>query len=66
MKTIDISKLWIITYSHRHGVDAWPVLSTKMPCAETIASELDDFEPDRGEYVDVVGVNCGDIRDYDA
>ena len=62
---IDSSRLWIITYSHRHGIDAWPVLSTKCPNLELIIAELDDFEPDAGEYVDIVGVTSGDIRDYD-
>ncbi len=64
-KCVNLERLWIIVYSHRHGIDAWPVLSTNTPNLELIAAELDNWEPDRDEYLDAVSVYPGDIRDYD-
>jgi len=48
-------QLWIIIYTHRHGVDAWPEMSKEIPDLEKVAKELDDFEPDREEYLEVRG-----------
>lgn len=48
-------KIWIIVYNHRHGSDAWPVVSEEQPDLKKISEELDDFEPDRQEYIDSFG-----------
>lgn len=48
-------KFWIVMYHHRHGSDAWPVFSDTEPNLEEQASELDDWEPDRDEWLEVFG-----------
>ena len=50
MKTI-----WIVLYHHRHGTDAWPYVSVAAPDLEVVASDLDDWEPDRDEYLETFG-----------
>lgn len=49
-----MKQLWIVVYQHRHGTDAWPVWGESPPSLEKVASELDDFEPDR-EYLSLSG-----------
>jgi hypothetical protein len=44
--------MWIIVYHHRHGIDAW--LEMKTPDLDKIAADLDDFEPDREEWLEVI------------
>lgn len=49
-------KLWIATYTHRHGSDSFPLWcdDDHVPSAEEVIERLlDDFED--GEQVDVVG-----------
>ena len=59
-------KLWIILYHHRHGQSAWPVYAE--PDLDAEAEALDDFEPERDEYLesfgpfDNPGQGCGDVR----
>ena len=48
-------QLWIIIYSHRHGVDAWPVISKESPDLEKVADDMQGWEPDREEYLEVRG-----------
>ena len=46
-------QIWIVLYEHRHGADVWPV---NFPITEEqVANELDDYEPDRDETIEVVG-----------
>ena len=54
-------KIWIIQYHHRHGVDTWPVVSDGEPDLEEIENGLDDFEPEREEFVEADGPF--DLRD---
>lgn len=46
---------WIVAYHHRHGTDVWPVWSNAEPDLEAQAAELDEFEPDRDEYLEATG-----------
>lgn len=46
---------WIITYHHRYGVDNWPVYGEEPPDLDEEVSELEDFEPDRDEWLDCTG-----------
>ena len=46
---------WIITYHHRHGVDVWPVWQDKAPDLDLIANTLEDWEPNREEWLDHAG-----------
>ncbi len=62
---IDVNRLWIITYHHRYGTDSWLVLATKRPELERVVSEIDNFEPEYEEYVEVFSVTNADIHDYD-
>ena len=48
-------KLWIVIYSHRYGVDVWPMFQDLAPDLEVFAEQLDDFEPERDEYFDLQG-----------
>ena len=48
-------KIWIIQYHHRHGVDTWPVISDGEPDLEEIENGLDDFEPEREEFLEAAG-----------
>ena len=47
---------WIIIYSHRHGNDAWIETQEDEPDPEAIAEALENFEPERGEYIEVIPV----------
>ena len=47
--------VWIVLYHHRHGVDAWPVFQATVPDEDEIIEGLDEYEPDREEYVEIVG-----------
>lgn len=49
------SKCWVVVYSHRHGVDAWPVFAVEEPTEDEMIATLDEWEPDRGETLEVVG-----------
>lgn len=46
---------YIVVYHHRHGEDAWPVFSDKSPDLDNEADSLDDFEPDRNEWLESHG-----------
>ena len=48
-------KIWIIQYHHRHGVDVWPVANEDRPDLEEIENGLDDFEPEREEFLEATG-----------
>ena len=49
-------ELYIISYSHRHGVDTWLVRADHEPTEEEIiTASLLDFEPDN-EYIDIIRV----------
>jgi hypothetical protein len=48
-------KIWIIQHHHRHGVDTWPVVSDGEPDLEEIENGLDDFEPEREEFLEAAG-----------
>jgi len=45
-------QLYIVVYSHRHGMDAWLSPTNDLTL---IAKSLDDFEPERGEYLELFG-----------
>ena len=47
-------KFWIVVYHHRHGTDAWPVFAYTVDL-EAEAAALDNFEPDRDEYLEEFG-----------
>jgi hypothetical protein len=49
------TKCWVVVYEHRHGVDAWPVFAAEEPSEEELIASLDEWEPDRGETIEVVG-----------
>lgn len=48
-------KVWIVIYEHRHGVDAWPVFSEEQPTDEEVIAGLDDWEPEKGETIEIRG-----------
>ena len=48
-------RIWIVIYHHRHGVDAWPVVSAERPDLDTIESGLDDFEEEQEEFLELLG-----------
>ena len=45
----------IIVYHHRHGEDAWPVFTTSPPDLDVEAAKLEDWEPDREEWLESHG-----------
>ena len=47
--------LWIVQYHHRHGTDAWPIAAVKPPSQSDIIRGLDDWEPDKSEWLEVLG-----------
>lgn len=47
--------LWVVTYHHQHGTDAWPLLRVSKPDLKKEQKKLRDFEPDRGEYLALSG-----------
>ena len=47
--------IWVVIYEHRHGVDAWPVLSKEQPTEDEVIAGLEEWEPDRGETIEVRG-----------
>jgi hypothetical protein len=53
-------KLWIIVYTHRYGVDTWPILSyDEEPDIDEIITDLKenectDFDPDQ-ETIEIRG-----------
>lgn len=47
--------LYIVRYSHRHGHDVWPVFATKAPTEDEIIAGLDEFEPERDEFIEIYG-----------
>ena len=56
------SKLYVIVYNHRHGIDAWPTYRTEAPSSDDIIEELkasDEWderdESDELTYVEVRG-----------
>ena len=48
-------KCWIVVYRHRHGDDSWPLFQDERPSIDKIIAELDDFESDRNESIELVG-----------
>jgi len=52
-------KIWIVIYSHRHGLDAWPILQNAdedPPTAESIAASIEDWEgEERDEFIEILG-----------
>ncbi len=46
---------WIITYHHRHGVDVWPVWQDDEPDLDVVAAAMEEWEPDREEWLDHTG-----------
>jgi len=56
------SKLYVVVYSHRHGIDAWPTFRTEAPGSDEIIEELRaadtwDERDDQDEmtYIEVLG-----------
>lgn len=56
------TKLYIVIYNHRHGIDAWPTYRTEAPGSDDIIEELkaaeewdDRDENDELTYVEVLG-----------
>jgi hypothetical protein len=49
------ARIWVVVYEHRHGVDAWPVVAVEEPSEEDVVASLEEWEPDRGETIEVVG-----------
>lgn len=59
---MDNTALYIVIYSHRHGIDAWPTYRTEEPSSDDIIKELkaadewdDRDEADELTYVEVRG-----------
>ena len=50
-----MKQFWIVIYSHRHGIDTWPVWGKTPPDLDMVANHLEDWEPDREEYLELVG-----------
>lgn len=48
-------RFYIIVYHHSHGCDVWPVWQAQEPDLDVIADGLDDWEPDREEYLESFG-----------
>ena len=48
-------KLYVISYHHRGGVTVWPMWQDNAPSLETIAENLEDWEPETGEWLDMSG-----------
>lgn len=46
---------YIIVYNHRHGQDAWPVFCNNPPDLDHEARDLDEFEPERNEWLESYG-----------
>tara|TARA_B100000497_G_scaffold125753_1_gene162930 strand:- start:1858 stop:2106 length:249 start_codon:yes stop_codon:yes gene_type:complete len=50
-------KIWIVIYSHKHGVDAWPVIQNEedpAPTEEQIIASLDTWEGEE-EQLEILG-----------
>ncbi len=48
-------KVYIVIYEHRHGVDAWPIFSLTKPSEEEVIATMAEWEPDRGETIEIRG-----------
>ena len=54
-------KLYVVIYTHRHGVDAWPRFDTEEPSVDTIIEELrkngewDEREEEGEGFIEVRG-----------
>ena len=52
-------KIWIVIYSHKHGVDAWPVIQNEedpAPTQESVIAGLQDWEgEEKEEYLEIMG-----------
>lgn len=51
-------KVYIVVYYHRHGSDTWPRFTAdNAPAPDAVAEidQLEDFEPDRDESVEIFG-----------
>jgi hypothetical protein len=46
---------WIVMYSHAHGTGVWPRFQKKPPTESEEAAELMDWEPNKGETLEIVG-----------
>lgn len=46
---------WVVLYTHRHGADVWPIFRCARPTEASIIKGLPDWEPDKGEVIDIVG-----------
>ena len=47
-------KMFLITHSHRHGVDAFMLMAEEEPTIEQVVKACDlDYEPDREETIDI-------------
>lgn len=49
-----MKKIWIVIYEHRHGVDAWPILSLEEPTEDEVVASLDEWDSER-ESLEVRG-----------
>jgi len=49
------ARIWVVVYTHRHGVDAWPLVSAERPSEDEVIATLEEWEPDRDETIEVVG-----------
>ena len=72
-------KFYIAIYTHRYGIDVWPVFQDEEPTIEEVAAALDNYEPEReDEYLEIIGPfyppepgkdsvceTCGAPADYD-
>lgn len=47
--------LFVVTYHHRHGVDVVYLGPDGAPDMDAVADGLDDWEPDRDEYLELHG-----------
>jgi len=48
-------RIWIIIYTHRHGNDVWPVCQKESPDWNEEVAKLDDWEPEREEWLEIFG-----------
>ncbi len=51
----EVKRLWIIVYHHRHGCDAWPTYGATEPDLDLVAKDLDNWEPEREEWLELFG-----------
>ena len=56
---LEKEKTYVIVYSHKHGVDAWPLIQNpdeEPPTEEAIVKTIEDWKgEDEEEYIEILG-----------